>query len=146
MELSTTISLQSNSLPSPDDDLEAFAQHFKERRMKLALTQSEVGKAIGAMQFPGGKSFQQSTICQFENYKLPRASMLALRPLLEEWLRREEQKPVSGERMKTRLTDRERRNLERFCKENVQPSSKRIAEIALDIGLAKSMVRTWSTN
>jgi class 4 POU domain transcription factor len=67
-------------------ELEAFAEHFKQRRIKLGSTQADVGKALGNLKLPGVGSLSQSTICRFESLTLSHNNMVALRPVLETWL------------------------------------------------------------
>jgi class 4 POU domain transcription factor len=67
-------------------ELEAFAEHFKQRRIKLGSTQADVGKALGNLKLPGVGSLSQSTICRFESLTLSHNNMVALRPVLEAWL------------------------------------------------------------
>ncbi|KAH9283652.1 Inhibitory POU protein [Echinococcus granulosus] len=160
--------LPQSSSSLPDSDLELFAEHFKQRRMKLGATQADVGKALGAMMIPGVESLSQSTICRFESLTLSRTNMIALRPLLQIWLDRAEtlgvanggsqgpevsvfsaQNPAvlqQGRRKRTCITDSERRALEAYFAVQPQPSSERVAQIASLLGLPKSVVRVWFCN
>lgn len=156
------------SIP-PDCDLEAFAEHFKQRRMKMGITQADVGKALGDMMIPGVESLSQSTICRFESLTLSRSNMVALRPLLQIWLDRTEalirqgshcQIPNDAEylspaaqdstnpnrRKRTCITDNEKRALEAYFAVQPQPSGERIAQIATLLSLPKSVVRVWFCN
>jgi len=45
-------------------ELEAFAERFKQRRIKLGVTQSDVGKALANLKLPGVGALSQSTICR----------------------------------------------------------------------------------
>lgn len=45
-------------------ELEAFAERFKQRRIKLGVTQADVGKALANLKLPGVGSLSQSTICR----------------------------------------------------------------------------------
>uniref|UniRef100_A0A915KZM5 POU domain protein n=1 Tax=Romanomermis culicivorax TaxID=13658 RepID=A0A915KZM5_ROMCU len=67
-------------------ELEAFAEHFKQRRIKLGVTQSDVGKALANLKLPGVGSLSQSTICRFESLTLSHNNMIALKPILATWL------------------------------------------------------------
>ncbi len=155
-----------STMRSPqDNDLELFAEHFKQRRMKMGVTQADVGKALGAMMIPGVESLSQSTICRFESLTLSRTNMLALRPLLQVWLDRMEAlgatpQPANaayysgqaantaqaGRRKRTCITDSERRALETYFAVQPQPSGERVAQIASLLGLPKSVVRVWFCN
>ena len=44
-------------------ELEAFAERFKQRRIKLGVTQADVGKALANLRLPGVGALSQSTIC-----------------------------------------------------------------------------------
>ena len=63
-------------------ELEAFAEHFKQRRIKLGATQADVGSALGKLKLPGVGSLSQSTICRFESLTLSHNNMVALKPIL----------------------------------------------------------------
>jgi len=67
-------------------ELEDFAERFKQRRIKLGVTQADVGKALATLQLPGVGSLSQSTICRFESLTLSHNNMVALRPILQAWL------------------------------------------------------------
>lgn len=45
-------------------ELEAFAERFKQRRIKLGVTQADVGRALANLKLPGVGSLSQSTICR----------------------------------------------------------------------------------
>ena len=45
-------------------ELEAFAERFKQRRIKLGVTQCDVGKALATLKLPGVGALSQSTICR----------------------------------------------------------------------------------
>ena len=64
-------------------ELEAFAEHFKQRRIKIGVTQADVGSALGKLKLPGVGSLSQSTICRFESLTLSHNNMVALKPVLQ---------------------------------------------------------------
>jgi len=66
-------------------ELEAFAERFKQRRIKLGVTQADVGQALGKLKIPGVGSLSQSTICRFESLTLSHNNMVALKPILQVW-------------------------------------------------------------
>lgn len=76
----------SNSSNWTPGELEDFAERFKQRRIKLGVTQADVGKALANLQLPGVGSLSQSTICRFESLTLSHNNMIALRPILQTWL------------------------------------------------------------
>ena len=45
-------------------ELEAFAERFKQRRIKLGVTQCDVGRALANLKLPGVGALSQSTICR----------------------------------------------------------------------------------
>ena len=51
-------------------ELEQFAERFKQRRVKLGVTQADVGKALASLKIAGVGSLSQSTICRFESLTL----------------------------------------------------------------------------
>ena len=44
--------------------LSFFSFRFKQRRIKLGVTQADVGHALGKLKLPGVGSLSQSTICR----------------------------------------------------------------------------------
>ena len=46
-------------------ELESFAERFKQRRIKLGVTQADVGRALANLKLPGVGSLSQSTICRY---------------------------------------------------------------------------------
>merc|ERR1719270_745194 len=77
------------TLPDTDTDpreLEAFAERFKQRRIKLGVTQCDVGRALANLKLPGVGALSQSTICRFESLTLSHNNIIALKPVLLAWL------------------------------------------------------------
>jgi len=70
--------------PPSSFDMEQFAKDFKQRRIKLGFTQSDVGLALGGLY---GNVFSQTTICRFEALQLSFKNMCKLKPLLTRWQR-----------------------------------------------------------
>ncbi|KAK6322334.1 hypothetical protein J4Q44_G00071260, partial [Coregonus suidteri] len=101
---------------SPDPrELESFAERFKQRRIKLGVTQADVGSALANLKIPGVGCLSQSTICRFESLTLSHNNMVALKPILEAWL--EEAERAQREKMtKPEISTEETR------RENVPPS------------------------
>ena len=82
-------------------ELETFAERFKQRRIKLGVTQADVGQALGKLKIPGVGSLSQSTICRFESLTLSHNNMVALKPILSAWLDKAEEavrykRPIDG--------------------------------------------------
>ena len=140
-------------------ELEAFAEHFKQRRIKLGVTQCDVGKALGNLKLPGVGSLSQSTICRFESLTLSHNNMIALKPVLQAWLEEAEKmardKKISAEifsdaadkkRKRTSIAAPEKRSLEAYFAIQPRPSGEKIAQIAEKLDLKKNVVRVWFCN
>ncbi|KAG7165751.1 Inhibitory POU protein-like, partial [Homarus americanus] len=65
---------------------QAFAERFKQRRIRWSVTQADVGKALANLKLPGVGALSQSTICRFESLTLSHNNMIALKPVLQAWL------------------------------------------------------------
>lgn len=146
-------------------ELERFAEHFKQRRIKLGVTQADVGKALAYLKMPGVGSLSQSTICRFESLTLSHNNMVALKPILQSWLERaEEATKQSGKegpeglqcsgilpcsekkRKRTSIAAPEKRMLEDFFRQQSRPTGDRISAIADKLDLKKNVVRVWFCN
>ncbi|NP_001299795.1 POU domain, class 4, transcription factor 1 [Danio rerio] len=156
--------LVNNGLPSINDsdtdprELEAFAERFKQRRIKLGVTQADVGGALANLKIPGVGSLSQSTICRFESLTLSHNNMIALKPILQAWLEEAEgaqrekmSKPdifngSEKKRKRTSIAAPEKRSLEAYFAVQPRPSSEKIAAIAEKLDLKKNVVRVWFCN
>ncbi|XP_067153215.1 POU domain, class 4, transcription factor 2 [Apteryx mantelli] len=139
-------------------DLEAFAERFKQRRIKLGVTQADVGSALANLKIPGVGSLSQSTICRFESLTLSHNNMIALKPILQAWLEEAEKahreklaKPelfagAEKKRKRTSIAAPEKRSLEAYFALQPRPSSEKIAAIAEKLDLKKNVVRVWFCN
>ncbi len=139
-------------------ELEAFAEHFKQRRIKLGVTQADVGTALGKLKLPGVGSLSQSTICRFESLTLSHNNMVALKPVLQAWLEEAEkamrETKIQGEmfncgdkkRKRTSIAAPEKRSLEAYFAIQPRPSGEKIAQIAEKLDLKKNVVRVWFCN
>ncbi|XP_053548373.1 brain-specific homeobox/POU domain protein 3 [Bombina bombina] len=139
-------------------ELESFAERFKQRRIKLGVTQADVGSALANLKIPGVGCLSQSTICRFESLTLSHNNMVALKPILEAWLEEAERaqrekmaKPeiFSGgdkKRKRTSIAAPEKRSLEAYFAVQPRPSSEKIAAIAEKLDLKKNVVRVWFCN
>ncbi|XP_078520602.1 brain-specific homeobox/POU domain protein 3-like [Lissotriton helveticus] len=152
---------QAMSCPETETDpreLESFAERFKQRRIKLGVTQADVGSALANLKIPGVGCLSQSTICRFESLTLSHNNMVALKPILETWLEEAERaqrdrmaKPevFSGgdkKRKRTSIAAPEKRSLEAYFAVQPRPSSEKIAAIAEKLDLKKNVVRVWFCN
>uniref|UniRef100_A0A0N5AN92 POU domain protein n=1 Tax=Syphacia muris TaxID=451379 RepID=A0A0N5AN92_9BILA len=142
-------------------ELERFAEHFKQRRIKLGVTQADVGKALAHLKMPGVGSLSQSTICRFESLTLSHNNMVSLKPILHSWLDKAEEamksKDVAGDaqgilpntdkkRKRTSIAAPEKRLLEDYFRQQPRPSGERISAIADKLDLKKNVVRVWFCN
>ncbi|XP_074595979.1 abnormal chemosensory protein 6 isoform X2 [Brevipalpus obovatus] len=145
-------------------ELEAFAERFKQRRIKLGVTQADVGRALANLKMPGVGSLSQSTICRFESLTLSHNNMVALKPILHQWLEAAENQarkarsrgdgqdcpnvlPSSDKKRKrTSIAAPEKRSLEAYFVMQPRPSGEKIAAIAEKLELKKNVVRVWFCN
>jgi len=144
-------------------ELEAFAEHFKQRRIKLGATQADVGSALGKLKLPGVGSLSQSTICRFESLTLSHNNMVALKPILHAWLMEAERAAretkmrdellnggsgtgIDRKRKRTSIAAPEKRSLEAYFAIQPRPSGEKIAQIADKLDLKKNVVRVWFCN
>nr|XP_061801766.1 POU domain, class 4, transcription factor 3-like [Nerophis lumbriciformis] len=154
-----------NEVESDPRELEAFAERFKQRRIKLGVTQADVGSALADLKIPGVGSLSQSTICRFESLTLSHNNMIALKPVLHAWLEEAEAahrdrsaapEPLGGglcggaedarRRRRTSIAAPEKRSLEAYFAIQPRPSSEKIAAIAEKLDLKKNVVRVWFCN
>ncbi|XP_005996149.1 POU domain, class 4, transcription factor 3 [Latimeria chalumnae] len=147
-----------NDVESDPRELEAFAERFKQRRIKLGVTQADVGAALANLKIPGVGSLSQSTICRFESLTLSHNNMIALKPVLQAWLeeaeatyREKNNKPElfhgnERKRKRTSIAAPEKRSLEAYFAIQPRPSSEKIAAIAEKLDLKKNVVRVWFCN
>ncbi|XP_051534305.1 POU domain, class 4, transcription factor 3-like [Myxocyprinus asiaticus] len=147
-----------SDVESDPRELEAFAERFKQRRIKLGVTQADVGSALANLKIPGVGSLSQSTICRFESLTLSHNNMIALKPVLQAWLEEAEAAyrekngkpdPFNGnerKRKRTSIAAPEKRSLEAYFAIQPRPSSEKIAAIAEKLDLKKNVVRVWFCN
>ncbi|KAG7220081.1 hypothetical protein INR49_008975 [Caranx melampygus] len=140
-----------NDVESDPRELEAFAERFKQRRIKLGVTQADVGSALANLKIPGVGSLSQSTICRFESLTLSHNNMIALKPEAEAAYREKSSKPdlfngSERKRKRTSIAAPEKRSLEAYFAIQPRPSSEKIAAIAEKLDLKKNVVRVWFCN
>ena len=130
-----------------------FAKEFKSRRVKLGLTQGDVGAAMGKL---CGSDFSQTTISRFEALNLSLKNMSKLRPLIDNWMQNgQESHRRSSEVMSGQLKRRRKRTcidstardlLEQSFNSNQKPLSQEMASLANSLNLDKEVVRVWFCN
>lgn len=137
------------------DDLEQFAREFKQRRIKLRFSQTEVGLALGSLY---GNVFSQTTICRFEALQLSFKNMCKLKPLLVKWLEDADNNrgAASGidklgaqERKRKKRTSIEvtvKSALENEFYKNPKPSAQEIGALAENLGINREVIRVWFCN
>uniref|UniRef100_A0A4W3GGC2 POU domain protein n=1 Tax=Callorhinchus milii TaxID=7868 RepID=A0A4W3GGC2_CALMI len=137
------------------DDLEQFAKHFKQRRIKLGFTQADVGLALGTLY---GNVFSQTTICRFEALQLSFKNMCKLKPLLNKWLEETDSSsgsPSSIDKIAAQGRKRKKRTsieigvkgaLENHFLKCPKPSAHEITALAGSLHLEKEVVRVWFCN
>jgi len=99
-------------------DLEAFAERFKQRRIKLGVTQADVGSALEEAE----KSHRE---------KLNKPELF---------------NGAEKKRKRTSIAAPEKRSLEAYFAIQPRPSSEKIAAIAEKLDLKKNVVRVWFCN
>ena len=151
---------QPNEIEADPRELEAFAEKFKQRRIKLGVTQADVGKSLSHLKIPGVGSLSQSTICRFESLTLSHNNMVALKPVLQAWLEEAEAAAkgrlsekeasclsvVDKKRKRTSIAAPEKRSLEAYFTVQPRPSGEKISAIAEKLDLKKNVVRVWFCN
>ena len=157
LSATTPRSIPPTQAPDPDSIevkyLEEFAASFKQRRIKLGFTQTNVGQALAEVQ---GTDFSQTTICRFENLQLSFKNAQKLKPILEKWLeeaektggphREEDQSPERRRKRRTSIGVGAKDTLERHFLAQPKPSSLDISRTADALGLEKEVVRVWFCN
>ncbi|UJR30097.1 hypothetical protein I4U23_017638 [Adineta vaga] len=163
--------VQAHELDVDPRELETFAERFKQRRIKLGVTQADVGHQLSKLKMPGVGSLSQSTICRFESLTLSHNNMVALKPVLQAWLefaeaemRQRKKDELNGsiggssghgsstgslidkKRKRTSIAAQEKRFLESCFIQQQRPSGERIAQIADKLDLKKNVVRVWFCN
>ncbi|KAI4814408.1 hypothetical protein KUCAC02_003604 [Chaenocephalus aceratus] len=124
-----------NDVESDPRELEAFAERFKQRRIKLGVTQADVGSALANLKIPGVGSLSQSTICRKQRLRTEGEKQQA-GPF--QWEREEKKAHLhrgAGEALVGGL----------LC----HPASAllgKIAAIAEKLDLKKNVVRVWFCN
>ena len=137
-------------------ELEMFAERFKQRRVKLGVTQADVGSALANLKIAGVGCLSQSTICRFESLTLSHNNMIALKPILLTWLDEAERQArdvkddhsslSDRKRKRTSIATPEKRSLEAYFAVQPRPSGEKIAQIAEKLDLKKNVVRVWFCN
>ena len=137
-------------------ELKAFAEEFKNKRIRLGFTQGAVGQSLADK---GYSNFAQSTISRFEQMQLSPTNAAAIKLVLEKWLQETENpeaahspsssSPVIASRKRKRravFTPQTRTTLESYFKQNPRPNRHIIESVAQELELLPEEVRVWFCN
>lgn len=137
-------------------ELKAFAEEFKNKRIRLGFTQGAVGQSLADK---GYSNFAQSTISRFEQMQLSPTNAAAIKLVLEKWLQETENpeaahspsssSPVIVSRKRKRravFTPQTRTTLESYFKQNPRPNRHIIESVAQELELLPEEVRVWFCN
>jgi len=144
------------------EQVKQFAAEFKAARLRLGLTQTQVGQALSSNTSEEGMAVSQSTICRFEKLEITALQVKKLLPALQSWLQEAKERHKQGLPVIVQETVDGRDNKKRkkrtvFNQETVNalniefelqpsPSSQQLAFIAEKMGLDKETVRVWFCN
>ena len=137
-------------------ELKAFAEEFKNKRIRLGFTQGAVGQSLADK---GYSNFAQSTISRFEQMQLSPTNAAAIKLVLEKWLQETENpeaahspsstSPVIASRKRKRravFTPQTKLTLETYFKQNPRPNRHVIESVAQELELLPEEVRVWFCN
>ena len=137
-------------------ELKAFAEEFKNKRIRLGFTQGAVGQSLADK---GYSNFAQSTISRFEQMQLSPTNAAAIKLVLEKWLQETENpdsahspsssSPVMASRKRKRravFTPQTKTTLENYFKQNPRPNRHIIETVAQELDLLPEEVRVWFCN
>jgi transcriptional regulator with XRE-family HTH domain len=137
-------------------ELKAFAEEFKNKRIRLGFTQGAVGQSLADK---GYSNFAQSTISRFEQMQLSPTNAAAIKLVLEKWLQETENpesvhspsssSPVMASRKRKRravFTPQTKTTLENYFKQNPRPNRHVIETVAQELDLLPEEVRVWFCN
>jgi len=144
------------------EEVKTFAAEFKSIRLKLGLTQTQVGQALTNNNYDDGVAVSQSTICRFEKLEITALQVKKLLPALKNWIQdvkeREKQGlPVFVQDSGDGKDNKKRKKRTVFNQDTVKelcfefelqpsPSSQQLSQIAEKMGLDKETVRVWFCN
>jgi len=144
------------------EQVKQFAAEFKAARLRLGLTQTQVGQALTNNTSDEGMAVSQSTICRFEKLEITALQVKKLLPALQSWLQEAKERhkqglPVIVQEAVDGRDNKKRKKRTVFNQETVNalniefelqpsPSSQQLAFIAEKMGLDKETVRVWFCN
>ena len=136
------------------EELRAFAQDFKIKRIKLGFTQKQVGEQLEDY---GGPQLSQTTICRFEAQQLSENNRVKIHHILRRWcdgvassnkqpLPPNNKIPSKRRKKRTSIDSHVRAQLDERFSHHPKPSALEIGQLAAQVGLAKEVVRVWFCN
>ncbi|ODM96412.1 POU domain, class 2, transcription factor 1, partial [Orchesella cincta] len=141
---------------TPDlEELEDFAQAFRERRIQLGFTQADVGIAMGKQY---GRHFSHPTVSRFEALNLSYKNVCKLKPMLQKWIESMDNSlknpcattnPTTSSRRRitrTQIGTSQRVELTRVFIENPKPNSLQMIILAQKLGMRVAVVQVWFRN
>ena len=152
----TLASIPLSEMTPQYSELKAFAEEFKNKRIRLGFTQGAVGQSLADK---GYSNFAQSTISRFEQMQLSPTNAAAIKLVLEKWLQETENpesahspstsSPVMASRKRKRravFTPQTKTTLENYFKQNPRPNRHVIESVAQELELLPEEVRVWFCN
>ena len=152
----TLASIPLSEMTPQYSELKAFAEEFKNKRIRLGFTQGAVGQSLADK---GYSNFAQSTISRFEQMQLSPTNAAAIKLVLEKWLQETENpdaahspsssSPVMASRKRKRravFTPQTKTTLENYFKQNPRPNRHIIESVAQELELLPEEVRVWFCN
>ena len=152
----TLASIPPSELTPQYMELKAFAEEFKNKRIRLGYTQGAVGQSLAKR---GYSNFAQSTISRFEQMQLSATNAAAIKLVLEKWLQETEcpnstssstsDTPVIASRKRKKravFTPQTKSTLDEFFRQNPRPNRQTIESIAQQLDLLPEEVRVWFCN
>ena len=152
----TLASIPLSEMTPQYSELKAFAEEFKNKRIRLGFTQGAVGQSLADK---GYSNFAQSTISRFEQMQLSPTNAAAIKLVLEKWLQETENpdsahspsssSPMMASRKRKRravFTPQTKSTLENYFKQNPRPNRHIIETVAQELELLPEEVRVWFCN
>ena len=152
----TLASIPPSEMTPQYSELKAFAEEFKNKRIRLGYTQGAVGQSLADK---GYSNFAQSTISRFEQMQLSPTNAAAIKLVLEKWLQEAENpdsahsssssSPMMTSRKRKRravFTPQTKTTLENYFKQNPRPNRQIIESVAHELELLPEEVRVWFCN
>ncbi|XP_028411460.1 uncharacterized protein LOC114534012 [Dendronephthya gigantea] len=131
------------------EDMKAFIEMFKNKRMTLGYTQEDVGVELSRI---SGPTYSQSFISRFESKQLAAKASEKMRPILQAWLDAKDVDQTTGLRLckkrrrRTSFTSDALAVLVENYQKNPKPNTNEIAEIAAQLNIEPVTVKVWFCN